>query len=65
MVEISGGSPKADLTRVELAGRLGVSQAQVARMEKHGYDSYSLSSLRRYVKALDNGFSFDIAVHWH
>jgi predicted transcriptional regulator len=62
MVEISGGSPKADLTRVELAGRLGVSQAQVARMEKRGYDAYSLNSLRRYVQALGNGFSLDIVV---
>ena len=56
---------KAGLTQVELARRLGVSQAQVARMEKRGYDAYSLSSLRRYVQALGNGFSLDIAVRWH
>ena len=56
---------KAGLTQVELARRLGVSQAQVARMEKRGYDAYSLNSLRRYVRALGNGFSLDIAVRWH
>lgn len=56
---------KAGLTQIELARRLGVSQAQVARMEKRGYDAYSLSSLRRYVQALGNGFSLDIAVRWH
>ena len=56
---------KAGLTQVELARRLGVSQAQVARMEKRGYDAYSLNSLRRYVQALGNGFSLDIAVRWN
>lgn len=56
---------KAGITQVELAKRLGVSQAQVARMEKRGYDAYSLNSLRRYVQALGNGFSLDIAVRWH
>jgi DNA-binding XRE family transcriptional regulator len=56
---------KAGLTQVELARRLGVSQAQVARMEKRGYDAYSLNSLRRYVQALGDGFSLDIAVRWN
>ena len=56
---------KAGLTQVELARRLGVSQAQVARMEKRGYDAYSLNSLRRYVQALGNGFSLEIAVRWN
>ncbi len=56
---------KAGLTQVELARRLGISQAQVARIEKRGYDAYTLSSLRRYVKALGEGFSLDIAVRWN
>ena len=56
---------KAGLTQVELARRLGISQAQVARMEKRGYDAYTLNSLRRYVKALGDGFSLDIAVRWN
>ena len=42
----------AGLTQAELARRLGVSQAQVARIEKSGYDSYTLTTLRRYVQAL-------------
>src|SRR5438874_9363742 len=42
----------AGLTQAELARRLGVSQAQVARIEKAGYDSYTLTTLRRYVQAL-------------
>jgi DNA-binding XRE family transcriptional regulator len=56
---------KVGLTQVELAGRLGVSQAQVARMEKRGYDAYSLNSLRRYVQALGDGFSLDIIVRFN
>ena len=55
----------AGLTQVELARRLGVSQAQVARMEKRGYDAYTLNSLRRYIQALGEGFSLDIAVRWN
>jgi hypothetical protein len=39
--------------------------ARVARVEKRGYDAYSLNSLRRYVQALGNGFSLDIAVRWN
>ncbi len=42
----------AGLTQAELAQRLGVSQAQVARIEKCGYDAYTLNTLRRYVQAL-------------
>jgi DNA-binding XRE family transcriptional regulator len=50
----------AGLTQVELARRLGVSQAQVARIEKSGYDSYTLNTLRRYVQAL--GKRLEVAV---
>lgn len=52
----------AGLTQDELANRLGVSQAQVARIEKRGYDAYTLNTLRRYVQALGEGFSLDIRV---
>ncbi len=52
----------AGLTQKELAERLGVSQAQVARMEKRGYDAYTLTSLRRYVQALGNDFSLEVRV---
>ena len=56
---------RAGITQAELARRLGVSQAQVARMEKRGYDAYTLTSLRRYVQALGEGFSLDVAVRWN
>lgn len=51
------------LTQVELAERLGVSQAQVARIEKRGYDAYTLNTLRRYVQSLGEGFSLEVRVH--
>jgi len=52
----------AGLTQEEVAKRLGVSQAQVARIEKRGYDSYTLNTLRRYVEALGSEFSLEIRV---
>jgi DNA-binding XRE family transcriptional regulator len=52
----------AGLTQAELAERLGVSQAQVARIEKRGYDTYTLTTLRRYVQALGQEYSLDIQV---
>jgi DNA-binding XRE family transcriptional regulator len=53
----------AGLTQAELAERLGVSQAQVARIEKRGYDAYTLTTLRRYVQALGQDFSLEVRVH--
>src|SRR5258705_10335740 len=53
----------AGLTQAEMAARLGVSQAQVSRIEKRGYDSYTLKTLRRYVQALGDGFSLEVKVH--
>lgn len=52
----------AGLTQAELALRLGVSQAQVARVEKRGYDAYTLKTLRRYVQALGDGFALSVSV---
>ncbi len=52
----------AGLTQAELAQRLGVSQAQVARIEKRGYDAYTLRTLRRYVEALNGQFSLQVRV---
>ena len=52
----------AGLTQQELAKRLGVSQAQVSRIEKRGYDTYTLTTLRRYVTALGEGFSLEVKV---
>lgn len=53
----------AGLTQMELAERLGVSQSQVARIEKRGYDAYTLTSLRRYVGALGDDFYLEVKVH--
>lgn len=53
----------AGLTQAELAGRLGVSQAQVDRIEKRGYDACTLTTLRRYVAALGDGYQLRVAVH--
>lgn len=53
----------AGLTQAELAKRLGVSQAQVARIEKRGYDAYTLNTLRRYVRALGDDFQLDVQIH--
>ncbi len=52
----------AGLTQGEVAKRLGVSQAQVARIEKRGYESYTRNTLRRYIDALGGGFQLQVAV---
>src|SRR5438309_10091426 len=52
----------AGLTQEEVAKRLGVSQAQVARIEKRGYEAYTLRTLQRYVEALGNQFTLAIAI---
>src|SRR5262249_39975971 len=54
---------EAGLTQKQMAERLGVSQAQVARIEKAGYDSYTLNTLRRYVVALGEGYSLEVRIH--
>jgi DNA-directed RNA polymerase specialized sigma subunit len=53
----------AGLTQRQVAQRLGVSQSQVARIEKQGYDAYTLNTLRRYVKALGEGYSLEVTIH--
>jgi DNA-binding XRE family transcriptional regulator len=56
---------QAGLTQEELAGRIGVSQSQVAKLERAGYDRYTLETLRRYIQALGADFFLDIAVRRH
>ena len=53
----------AGLTQQEVAQRMGVSQAQIARIEKRGYDAYTLRSLRRYLEALGDQFTLEVVVH--
>ena len=52
----------AGLTQAQVAERLGISQAQVARIEKRGYDAHSLNTLRRYVAALGGDFRLRISI---
>jgi predicted XRE-type DNA-binding protein len=61
-LQLAEARQQAGLTQVQLAERLGVSQAQVARIEKRGYDAYTLSTLRRYVQALGKEFRLEVVV---
>lgn len=61
-LQLAEARQAAGLTQVELAKRLEVSQAQVARIEKRGYDAYTLNTLRRYVQALGEGFALEVRV---
>jgi DNA-directed RNA polymerase specialized sigma subunit len=53
---------QAGLTQHQVAARMGVSQAQVARLEKHGYNGYALRSLQRYVEALDGDYEVTVSI---
>jgi len=50
------------LTQAEVAERIGISQSQVARLEKAGYNDYSLNSLRRYVEALGGEYRLEVTL---
>jgi transcriptional regulator with XRE-family HTH domain len=50
------------LTQQQMAERLGVSQAQISRIEKEDYDSYTLTTLRRYVAALGGEFELEVNI---
>jgi predicted XRE-type DNA-binding protein len=52
----------AGLTQQQVAERMGITQSQVARIEKQGYDAYTLRTLRRYVEALGDDFSLQVSV---
>jgi DNA-binding XRE family transcriptional regulator len=52
----------AGLTQAQMAERLGVTQSQVARIEKRGYEAYTLTTLRRYVQALGDDFCLEVRV---
>jgi predicted XRE-type DNA-binding protein len=61
-LQLAEARQAAGLTQEELAGRLGVTQSQVSRMEKRGYESYTLTSLRRYLHALGSDYTLEVAV---
>ncbi len=64
-LQLAEARQEAGLTQVEMARKLGVSQAQVARIEKVGYDAYTLKTLRRYIEALGPNYSLQIQVVRH
>ena len=53
---------QAGLTQEQMAERLGVTQSQVARIEKKGYESYTLTTLRRYVQALGQEYRLEVTI---
>ena len=61
-LQLAEARQSTGMTQAEGANRLGVSQAQVARIEKRGYDACTLNTLRRYVKALGEGFELEVRV---
>ncbi|CAN5888810.1 hypothetical protein BH24CHL4_BH24CHL4_12280 [soil metagenome] len=61
-LQLADARHEAGLTQVQMAERLGVSQAQVARIEKRGYDAYTLTTLRKYVQALGGGYELVVSI---
>ena len=50
------------LVEARQARRLGVSQSQVAKIERRGYEAYTLTTLRRYVQALGQDFALEVTI---
>lgn len=50
------------LTQAQVAERIGISQSQVARLERAGYNDYTLKSLRRYVEALGGAYKLEVSL---
>ncbi len=61
-LELVDARQEAGLTQEQMAERIGTSKAQVSRIEKRGYDLYTFNTLRRYVKALGEGFTLEVKV---
>lgn len=61
-LQLAEARQAAGMTQQELAERLGVTRSQVAKMEKHGYEAYTLNSLRRYVQTLGDDFTLQVKV---
>jgi HTH-type transcriptional regulator/antitoxin HipB len=52
----------AGLTQEQMAERLGVSKTRLARIETNKFEDCTLDTLRRYVKALGDGFVLEVTV---
>ena len=50
------------LTDAQVAEHMGVSRSQVARILTQGNEPYSLYTLRRYVRALGDGFRLNVTI---
>lgn len=61
-LQLAEARQAAGLTQEDVAHRLGVSRAQVARIEKRGYDAYTLATLRRYLHALGGTYALEITL---
>src|SRR5712691_6477949 len=61
-LQLAEARQAAGLTQEEVATRLGVTQSQVSSMEKRGYENYTLNSLRRYLQALGDDYTLEVAV---
>ena len=61
-MQLAAARLRAHISQVELAKRLGISQAQVSRLEKPGYISYELSTIQRYVAALGTGYKVRVII---
>jgi DNA-binding XRE family transcriptional regulator len=61
-LQLAEARQSAGLTQEQVAERLGVSRRRVARIEREGFHC-TLSTLRRYVAALGEGFSLEVKIH--
>lgn len=61
-LQLADARRASNLTQAELAARLGITQSQVSRLEKPGYETYSLTTKRRYVAALGRGITLEIKI---
>ncbi len=52
-LQIAALRKQAGISQQELAKRLKISQQQISRLESPGYESHSLSTLRRVAKVLN------------
>ena len=53
---------ESGLKQKDVAKRMGISQAQVARIEKRGYEAHTLRTLQRYIEALGNRYKLVVSI---
>lgn len=61
-IRLAQARVSSGLTQVELAKRMGVSQAQISRLEKGGYESYNIQTIKRYLAALGSGYKMVVDI---